>query len=656
MCLKGLATPDMMYHPDRLLYPLKRSGKRQGGKWNRISWDRAISEISERILAIRSDSGPESIALGQGTGRHHFMHLIRFANSLGTPNWYEPGLANCFIPRISVCNLTYGGFVSADYYGNVNPKTILFWGHNPLVTGADGELAYPVERALKKGSYGIAIDPRRSETARRCRMWLPLRPGTDCALALAMIHVIIQDDIYDRSFVETSTTGFGKLKQHVKGHTPGWAQTVTGVPARQIIAAARRYALEKPSVLEWGVAVEQTPNALQTVRALALLRGITGNIDCPGSDVFGKNPLRPYPLLKEALPREAAKKRLGAADFKLLGGFRAYMPSAHIPAVFKAMRFGEPYPVRALLNFGSNPLATIANANTVYESLKKLDLLVVADLFMTPTAAMADYVLPAAFWPELDQIVEIPYVAGHGIMAQQKAVAVGQCLPDEEILIRLARKLNLPGADDSLTDILDHRLEPLGITFEALKRKGWILNRPDYGMARQQGFRTPTKKVELYSNALRRMGFAPLPVYTEPPESPVSTKKLHRTYPFVLTTGARRKEFFHSEQRQISRLRKKRPWPVAEIHPRDAEEKDIGNGDTIYVSSPRGKIRVKAVVTEDIMQGVINVDHGWWFPEKEDLGIWESNVNLLTSDAPPYDWAFGSYQLRALLCTIEKAV
>lgn len=656
MCIKGPATPEMMYHASRLLVPLKRIGARGSNRWEEVAWDTALDDIANRLDSIREESGPEAIALGQGTGRHHYMHVIRFANSLGTPNWYEPGLANCFIPRVTVSRLTYGGFVVADYYGDVTPNTILFWGHNPVITGPDGELSFPLKRALATGSFGIAIDPRRSETAKRCKMWLPIRPGTDCALALAMIHVIINEGVYDIEFVDKWTVGFEKLKEHVSSYSPQWAEDITWVPAQDIIAAAKRYALGKPSVLEWGVAIEQTPNSLQTVRAISLLRGLTGNIDIPGGDILGMEIIRPYPVMRNQLPEGMLAKRIGSDQFKLLSGFRAAMPSAHIPGLFKAMRTGDPYRIRALLVFGGNPMVTVANTREVYESLLKLDLLVVADMFMTPTAALADYILPAAFWPEVNQIIEIPLVAGNAVFAQQKTVQVRECRQDEEIMNDLGRRLNLPGAEESLEDILNYRLEPLGITFEELKRKSVVFPPHEYYKFEKKGFRTPSRKVELYSKSLERLGYDALPTFKEPPESPDSQPELAQKFPYILTTGSRRREFFHSEHRQIESLRRRRPHPIAEIHPVTAEPHGIAAGDWIYVSSPRGRIRMRAEVTEDIRKGVVNVDHGWWFPEREgpDFGVWESNANLLTSNAPPYDPAFGSYQLRGLLCSIEK--
>lgn len=656
MCVKGVMTPEIANHPDRLTHPLKRKGKRGSGEWERISWDEALGEIAAKVDNFRKESGPESIALGQGTGRHHYMHVVRFANALGTPNWYEPGLAQCFIPRITVSNLTYGGFVVGDYYGDVPPKCILFWGHNPLVSGPDGELAPSVKRALDKGCKAIAIDPRRSETAKRCEQWLPIRPGTDAALALAMIHVIINENLHDKEFVDKWTTGFEELKAQVPSCTPDWAEKVTWVKAEDIVRAARTYALNKPAILEWGLGIEQNINSLQTVRAIAILRAITGNIDIPGGDILGMNIIRSYPTLKDKLLEGMAKKRLGAEEFKLLGGWRAFMPSAHIPALYKAIRTGDPYRIRALLLFGNNPLITVANSKEVYESLKRLDLLVVTDLFMTPTAAQADYVLPAALWPEVEQVIGYPLVVENMVFAQPKITQVGECRQDEWIMDELSEILNLPDSEKTLADVMNYQLEPLGITYQELKEKVFLYPPHEYRRYEKAGFRTPSRKIELYCKTLERMGYDPLPSYKEPPESPYSSPELAKEFLYVLTTGSRRTEFFHSEHRQIPSLRKRRPDPQVEMHEEVAKLHGINKGDWVKISSPRGSIRMKALITEDINPKVINVEHGWWFPERPgpDYGVFESNANVLTNNAPPYDPGFGSYQLRGLLCKVCK--
>lgn len=656
MCVKGIMSPEIANHPDRLTEPLRRVKGRGEGVWERISWESALTEIAEKLKTIREESGFESVALGQGTGRHHYMHTVRFANALGTPNWYEPGLAQCFIPRITVSNLTYGGFVVGDYYGEVKPRCILFWGHNPLVTGPDGELAVSVRSALDSGAIGISVDPRRSETGKRCKLWLPVRPGTDAALALAMLNVIINEGIYDKDFVEKWTVGFEELKKHVELFTPAWAAEITNVPADNIIEAARVYALNKPAVLEWGLGLEQNSNSLQTVRAVSLLRAITGNIDVPGGDIIGMNVLKAYPTLKDKLPEGMTAKRLGAEEFKLLGGWRAFMPSAHIPALFKAMRTGEPYRVRSLLIFGGNPLTTVANSREVCESLKALDLLVVTDLFMTPTAQLADYVLPAAFWTETEQVIGYPLVVENIAMAQSKVTQRGDCRQDEWIMDELSKRLNLPGSDETLSDVMAAQLKPLGITYEELKNKVFVNPAHEYRRYEKSGFRTPSRKVELYCKTLSKMGYDPLPAFKEPSEGPVSSPEVAKEFPLILITGARPLVFFHSEQRQVKSLRKLHPDPLVQLHTAAAEARGIRNGDWVRVTSPRGSIRMRAAVTDDIRPDVVSVEHGWWFPERKDAlsGVFESNANVLTNNAPPYDPAFGSYQLRGLLCSVEK--
>lgn len=655
MCVKGMNSVHIANHPDRLRTPLRRKTSKSRS-WQPVSWEDALAEIAEKIDAIRSSLGPESIALGQGTGRHHYMHMVRFANALGTPNWYEPGLAQCFIPRITVSNLTYGGFVTADYYGDIPPKCILFWGHNPLVTSPDGELGISVKRALDKGAIGIAVDPRCSETARRSKLWLPVRPGTDAALALGMIHHIIYNNLYDHEFVQEWTSGFAELRDHVASLTPQWAETITGVKAVDIEEASYLYSTSKPAILDWGLGIEQNTNCLQTVRTIACLRGLTGNIDIPGGDILGMNLIRSYPTLADKLPKGMAKKRLGGEQYKLLGGWRSFLPSAHIPSLLYAMRKGEPYPVTGLLVFGSNPLTTLANSRQVYESFKCLDLMVVADLFMTPTAEMADYVLPAAFWTEVDQLIGYPLVVENMVYCQRKIVQTNECRQDEWIMDELAKRLSLPNCSETLNDLMEYQLEPLNISLAEMRQRVVITKPHQYRKYTGKGFRTPSRKVELFSRSLQRLKYGPLPTFKEPPESPVSRADLTEKYPYILITGSRHREFFHSEQRQVENLRHLRTDPQVEIHPETASRHQIESGDWVTVSSPRGSIRMKAYLGEGIRKDVISVDHGWWFPELdvEFHGVWESNANVLTNNGPPYDPAFGTYQLRGLLCSISK--
>jgi anaerobic selenocysteine-containing dehydrogenase len=412
-------------------------------------------------------------------------------------------------------------------------------------------------------------------------------------------------------------------------------------------------------MMEWGCAIEHTPNCIQTVRAISLLPAITGNVDVPGGWVFGMHGIGRFPSLIENLTPAANAKRLGAGRFKLLGGEGADLPAAHIPTLLQAMREGKPYPVKAFLVFGNNTLTTYANSALVYESLMKLDFMVCADLFMTPTAELADIVLPAASWPELDEVAGLPTVAANVVLANQRAVRIGECKSDEEIFVELAQRMKLPVCTEPVEAVLDAQLKAGGLdmSFAELKQRGSVKVPLKYRKYEDGGFKTPTGKIELYSTRLADMGYAPLPSYEEPPESPLSRPDVAVDYPLVLTTGARISNFFNSEHRQIEKLRKARRDPIAEIHPATAARYGIKDRDWMWIETRRGRIKQRARVTTGIDPRVIAAEHGWWFPEEPapGYGVWKANVNVLTDNQPPYDPAMGTYQLRALLCRVSRA-
>jgi anaerobic selenocysteine-containing dehydrogenase len=658
LCPKGAASLETVYHPDRLQHPLRRVGERGEGKWERVSWDEALDAIAAKLLEIKQTWGAEQIALGTGTGRHHFHFVPRLANAIGTPNWCEPGTAQCFLPRINVSVMTYGDLMVCDYFGDVRPECMLVWGHNPLNSGPDGELGFMLRDALKSKPRLVVVDPRETQLARRADVWLQLRPGSDDALALAMLHVIIEEELHDREFVSEWTVGFSDLRERVAPHTPEWAEPITWVPAEKIREAARLFARTRPATLEWGCAIEQTPNCIQTVRAVGLLPAITGNIDVPGGWVSGMHVIGLFPHLNEALPPETRAKRLGADQFRVLGGEGAPLPSAHVPSVFRAMREGDPYPIRAFLVWGNNSLVTYANSHEIRESLLKLELLVVSDLYMTPTAELADYVLPAASWPEIDQLIAVPFVAENIVLANRKTVQIGECRADEEVMIDLSRRMKLEANTESLREMLDSRLSHLGVNLEELAERGYIEIPLKYQKYKDMGgFLTPSRKVELRSSRLEELGYDPLPYYEEPPESPISTPELAEQYPLVLTTGGRIPFYFNSEFRQLPMLRRAHPDPIVEIHPETATRLSIEQGDWVWIETRRGRIQQRAKLTSAIDRRVIHAEHGWWFPEEPgpEHGVFRSNVNVLTDNGPPYDPCMGTYQLRALLCRVEKA-
>jgi anaerobic selenocysteine-containing dehydrogenase len=648
---------EQLYHPDRLKYPMMRTGKRGEGKWKRISWEKALDVIATKIQNIKATYGPESIALGQGTGRYYFMSVLRFANAFGTPNWCEPGLAQCFFPRVATGIMTYGDLPVCDYHGETNPACLLVWGHNPTVSGPDGQIQFLVKECLRRGTKLIVIDPRKTEIAEKADLWLQVRPGTDDALALSMINVIISETLFDAEFVGEWTVGFDRLAQRAAEYSPRRVEEITWVPADKICAAARLFAKTRPGALAWGVALEHTPNCLQTVRAVGLLPAITGNIDIPGGWVFGAHLIGEPPILAEHLSNDMRQKRIGADQFSVLSSQHAFFPAAHAPTLFRAMRTGKPYPVKAFLVFGNNGLVTYADSRQFYETLMSVDLLTVMDLFMTPTAELADIVLPSATWLEADEVAAMPLIANNVILAQQKVVQIEECRQPEEVFIELARRLHLKVGQDSLEQVLDEHLGALGITFEDLKQRGFVTAPTEYRKHQKEGFRTPSGKIELASGYMEMLGYDPLPYAVEPPESPISSPELAQEYPLILTTGGRSQYFFASEHRQIASLRKHHRDPLLEMHPQTAKEYGIGDGDWVWIETPRGRIQQKARLTDGVDSRVVNAEYAWWFPEEPgpDHGVWKANANVLTNSAPPYDPAMGTYQLRALLCRVYRA-
>lgn len=665
MCIKGLKGIELLYHPDRLKYPMKRLGGRGEGKWGRITWDEAYDLIAENLQKTISQYGAEAIVIAQGTGRHMFQHVPRFANTLGTPNWIEPGMAMCFFPRVQAGMMGFGAFSVVDYYSGVNPECILVWGHNHDVTSAGGECQFFIQDAIKRGAKLIVIDPRKTPLASKAELWLRVRPGTDDALALGMLNVIINEKLFDREFVEKWTYGFEALCARVQEYPVERVSEITWIPAEQIRAAARMFAGAGTATLEWGCAIEHTPNTMQTVRAISLLMALTGNYDKPGGWYEGMNVLPSPSHNSHLLSREQSLKRLGEKEFRVMAGAHNPFPSAHIPTAYQAMLTGEPYPVRAMMLFGNNGIMSNGGAQATHEAMMSLDFISSMELFMTPTTALADVVLPAASWLELDEIYAPPDLASHTILVQKQVVRTHECKSDEEVFCELSRKMGLEYGAETPEEIYDAqlaaaaRLHPQleGLTFQKMKELSYLQIPIEFGKyEKRSGFRTPTGKVELYSTLMEKLGYDPLPYYEEPPESPYSQPLLAKDFPLILTTGGRVANFFCTEHHQIPSLRKGHPNPIVDLHPDTAREHGIADGDWVYIESPRGRITQKARLSQDMDPRVVNCEYGWWYPEREtqDFGCWESNANVLTTMGPPYDPSMGTYQLRGLLCRISK--
>ncbi len=645
LCSKGLSILQLAYHPERILHPLKKVD----GNWKRVSWNEALDITVENLNRVIKEYGPESVVIGQGTGRDYESHLYRFANLLGTPNVLTAGHM-CYVSRVGATLITCGNLPVADYRGN--PRCIVMWACNPLWTNPDEYKGIDFWDAYKKGAKLIVIDPRKGFLAKKADLWLQLRPGTDGALAIGFLKVIIEENLYDRDFVENYIHGWGPFKERILGHSLEWVEEVTWVKRDLIVQAARMYANTKPAAIHWGVPTEQTINCTDCTRLLTALMAITGNLDSPGGNVFYVPPnvrkVSDFALHKEL--GERAKKRLGGEQYKLASRVALITPKV----AWEAILTGKPYPLKAGLLCGTNPVVTRANAREVYEALKRLEFLVVIDFFMTPTAELAHLFLPAATWLEVNHVAD--NWKRHGfVLARQKAVEIGEAWQDHKIFMELGKRMGQMWWD-TVEDALDYILEPAGLTWEEFKRIGYLQGQMEYYKYREKGFSTPTGKVELYSTILEKWGRDPLPKYTEPPESPLSRPDLLKRYPYILNAGLRTPTFFHSANRQIPWLREIRPHPIVEIHPETAQKEGIEEGMWVWIESTRGKVRLKAKLNEGIHPKVVVAEHGWWFPEIKDPGHgWEiSNINILTDNShESMDPVMGATNIRVLLCNIS---
>ena len=673
ICVKGRAQAQVLYHPDRVKYPMRRVGERGSGKWERISWDTALDEIAEKLTKNREKNGPESFAVIHGTGpRPTLYSTALLALALGTPNVISVDLHICFLPGLIAEYWTYGASVMVetgpDY---LDSDCIMVFAGNPLASHPPRGVEI-LEAKRKRNAKLIVVDPYRTELAARADLWLQIRPGTDVAMAMGMIKIIIDEGLYDKAFVEKWCSGFDELKERVKEYPLDKVAEITWVPADKIQEAARIYATTKPATLHKRVGVEHNVNSTQTVRAFAIMIALTGNLDVKGGNLL------PYSLpgyitcgdllgeAKRFRPSpEIENKRIGAKEHPLISGTEAIIPFIAAPLAHEALRDGKPYPIKALFCGGGNPVLNMQNVKSVWASIKdNLDLHVVADFFMTPTAEIADYVLPPAHWLERDDTCDLIYM--NYIAARQKVLEpMAECWHDMKMSIELAKRI--PWADrqylpwDDVDEFNEELVSGAGFTFKELKERSCMMREVPlkYKRYEEKGFASPTGKVELYCTAFEKHGYDPLPFYWEPPESPESTPELLDEYPFVLYTGGRHIEFFHSEGRQIPALRDRVPDPLVEMHPDTAGDLSIEDGEWVWIETPQVKgerVRLKAKLTDNVHPRMVHARHGWWFPEKPapEHGCFESNINVITTDDPPREAICASVRTRGTLCRVYK--
>jgi anaerobic selenocysteine-containing dehydrogenase len=652
ICPRWKATLDFVYHPDRLKYPLKLVGTRGKGAFKRISWNEALNTIAANLRSIAGMYGPESTVFYISEAKEYLQYYHRLAHAFGSPNFCT-GTSNCFTATLLAATLTYGEdygqlIEQNDTFTDPLTKCKVVWGSG--IIHSSPRLWKEYLAAKQNGLKVIVIDPMRTKIASMADIHLQLRPGTDGALALSLINVIINEHLCDLDFIEKWTIGFDSLRVLVEEYSPGIAENITGVPAEKIRSAAILYATQKPAnLIVSPVATTHCSNGVQNHRAIILLPALTGNLDIEGGNHGSPAPI---PLNNVTLQEliESLPPGIGANRFPIWTGLRKEMQANTLA---ERIDSGSPYPIKALFGGGLNILF-FPNTNRLIKSIQSLEFIAVTEYFHNTATQYADIVLPIASWLERPLLITNPALLSNKErrirLIEPALEPPGECWPEWKIIFELAGRLGLSDQfwDGDFKKSLNFLLEPSGITMEDLGRcpegieySGPI---PFQKYYERGGFQTPSGKIEFASSILPRFGHESLPVYREPFESPVSRPDLLKRFPLVLTTGARTLAFTHSQYRNIPQLRKIMPEPLLQINPVDANPRNIISGNAVTVSSLRGTIKLKAEVTDIIMPGAVHIPHHW---------PGEANVNSLIDDRD-LDPISGFAPFKSQLCQVNK--
>ncbi|KUK53649.1 MAG: Nitrate reductase [Desulfotomaculum sp. 46_296] len=638
LCAKGRAVLEYVSSPNRLTSPLLK----EGGGWKEISWERAFEIIISQLSDLK-DKRSLGISLGMPillSGTSNVGLIRRFAHVFGTPNCFSVE-SICYRCRMLGYIATLGRFFVAD---PEKSGCIFVWGSNP--DHSSPPVGQKIRESKKNGAKLVVIDPRATALAKRADLHLQPRPGTDCALILAMLNVIISEELYDREFVSKYTVGFDELSDHVSEFTTEHAQEITSVPSEKIREAARLFATSKSSCVVQGTnALDQVPSGFQNSRGIAVLQAITGNVDIPGG--FIQTPRLRVNIVE--VVEKAGEKPVGVDAYPIFYGiYGREFGEGQTLVMLDTLLTGQPYPISKMIISGTNPVITWPESAKVRRALKSLDFLVVIEQHMTETAQLAHLVLPAGTFLERTELCDYYSLWGiPHVMLRNKILEYGQCRSDLDIWLELAHRMGFVKEFPWQTadELVDHMLEPSGLSRKELLLSGGVTyGQQKYKNYEKQGFKTPSGKIEIYSSYLKDLSLPPLPTYFEPVESPAKTPELAEKYPFILTTGARQVQYIHSQLREIAFLKRQFPEPLAEINPVTAREYNLNDQDEVIIESPRGEIKIKIKITRDILPGVINIPHGWG----------RANVNLLT-DSAPVDPVTGYPALKALLCRIKKS-
>ncbi|MCV9938338.1 molybdopterin-dependent oxidoreductase [Boseaceae bacterium BT-24-1] len=660
-CVKGMnAATTALDHADRILYPLKRVGERGGGKFERVSWGEALADITDRIGGIVRKHGSKAIA---GAVSNQFydrgVAMALLLRILGSPN-YMINQDLC-----QGCRSTAGVLSGIPGLPGEELKTarcIMVVGKSP----SDSNIVewMNTKAAKQAGAKLIVIDPRLSTIAQQADLWLAPKPGTDVALALAMTHVILEESLADDEFVGEWCVGIDELRERAARFPPSTASKITGVPADDIVAAARLFATTRPGALLLGHGIDAQANGVYTALAFSNLIALTGNIDRPGTNRIPKGVpgFREYngfihdPAFR--MPAENEAEIIGAATYPFWSGPESWGRACHNPSVIQAMLTGEPYPVRALYASGVNIVCTYPGMQDTIKALNGLDLFVTASDQMTPTTELADYVLPKTTLLEEEAV----FIEGSCLAAIQAVTAPrGEARTDFEIAIALRDELRAKGLVafellpwNTRREFIDYQLKDTGLSFDDICEKGFIAFPAAYESYKTKGFNTPSGKIELASTKLRDAGYDAVPDFRAPSYADVAPE-----FDLVLMTGIRTMALHHSRFRNHDWSRRVANAPELRINPSAAERRGLANGDWAWIETPKGAGRVclKVRITEEVSPETVATGMGWWYPELAgpDRGALTFNVEAAIPYGPYWDPISGSSESRNCACKVTKA-
>ncbi len=672
ICRRGRHAPEIVYSEHRLRYPQRRVGPKGSYKFERIGWDEAYDLIAENLNKIKTESGPEAVAIYTGRGSFELslcdmyqpkgVAVSSASNVLfdfGSPNTMGVG-ALCYVSFAMIApHVTMGRMLINMFTDLENAEMIVVWGANPATDSPPLDM-HRLLAAARRGADIVVIDPRRTETAARTgAQWIPIRPGTDGALALGLIEAMIEDDLFDEDFADNWTHGFPELSRYVQHFRPEMAETITGVPAGTIRDLARRIASANGCAPLMYTGLEYSNSGIQAIRAVLTLWALAGQLDVPGGLGLAMRDSH-FPINRACNVANPNLDLAVARDkFPIYSKYRG---ESHASGLVDAVLKGDPYKIRGLLVHGASILTSWPQTPIWRETLSQLDFLVSIDRQLTADAAYADIVLPATTMFEIDSYM----VYGPIFRLREKIIdPVGEARNDYLIMAELARRLGYgdryPQSEEAL---LHFALEGSGYSLEDVKAAGGWVKAPVPMMEYKKwqkgglrpdgrsGFDTPTGKFEVSSTILEEHGYEPLPKYTEPREGPLANPALAKTFPLVFNSGARPQTDFRSQHHGIAGLVKDHPEPAVELNRADAKARGIRDGDQAEVRSPRGAVRFRVRVSDNIVQGAVECNMGGGTPVGPKA--WQaSNVNELT-DLMNFDEISGFPVYKSLLCQVVK--